>query len=132
MAATSKDNNLLVRECSNKGIRLTRQRRVLLEIIQAVNGHLDAATLLRLAHEQDKSIDRTTVYRTLELLKKLRISGRPDRMHASERGASAQSVDDRIHLICLRCGNVEERKSPLLQRSLDTKLSRRVALVSAA
>ena len=54
-----------------QGIRLTAQRRALIETIQEATSHLDAAALLKLARERDPKIDRATVYRTLELLKRL-------------------------------------------------------------
>src|SRR5437588_12270469 len=71
----------LIEEFSGKGLRLTAQRRMLLEIIQSAEGHLDAAALLREAKERDASVDRATVYRTLELLKKLQLVDELDLMH---------------------------------------------------
>jgi Fe2+ or Zn2+ uptake regulation protein len=88
-----------VEEFSARGYRLTAQRRALLEIIDTSKEHLDAAALLKLAQARDSAIDRATVYRTLELLKKCKL----------------QTGDDQIHLACLQCGKVEEPGSRVLE-----------------
>jgi len=43
----------LLQELTLRGVRITGQRRILLEIIQQAERHLDAATLLSLAQKQD-------------------------------------------------------------------------------
>jgi len=48
-----------------RGIRMTRQRRIILEIIETASQHLDAAQILRKAARVDPEINRVTVYRTL-------------------------------------------------------------------
>ncbi len=61
----------LLNELEARGVRLTSQRRALIETIQQADAHLDAASLLSRARQRDPKIDRATVYRTLELLKRL-------------------------------------------------------------
>jgi Fur family ferric uptake transcriptional regulator len=53
----------------DRGIRLTRQRQILLDLIDKSGKHLDAESLFQLAREQDPKLNRVTVYRTLKLLK---------------------------------------------------------------
>lgn len=91
---------------------------MLLEIIRAANEHLDAATLLRLASERDASINRATVYRTLELLKKLRLVDELDLMHLNgeKHYYEARRARDHLHLACFRCGKIEEFGSSLFER----------------
>jgi Fur family ferric uptake transcriptional regulator len=107
----------LVEEFSARGLRLTPQRRALLEIIEAAEDHIDAATLLARARQMDASIDRATVYRTLELLKKLRLVNELDLMHLNgERHYyEIRAGADHIHLACFRCGKIEEFESPLFE-----------------
>jgi Fur family ferric uptake transcriptional regulator len=108
----------LVEEFSAKGLRVTAQRRALLEIIQSSTIHLDAVTLLKLARERDTSIDRATVYRTLELLKKLGLVDELDLMHLNgeKHYYEARSGRDHIHLACFKCGKIEEFESPVFER----------------
>ena len=60
----------LIAELAARGIRITRQRRTILNIMETANRHLDASQILRKAQRQDAAIDRVTVYRTLGLLKR--------------------------------------------------------------
>jgi Fur family ferric uptake transcriptional regulator len=101
-----------------KGRRLTSQRRVLLEIIQSASTHLDAATLLKLAKDRDAGIDRATVYRTLELLKKLGLVDELDLMHLNgeKHYYEVRSGRDHIHLACFECGRIAEFESSLFDR----------------
>ena len=52
-----------------RGVRLTRQRQILLELIDKSGQHLDAERLYLLAKEKDPKLNRVTVYRTLKMLK---------------------------------------------------------------
>jgi Fur family transcriptional regulator, ferric uptake regulator len=118
MPAALPQRRSLIEEFSARGLRLTEQRSVLLEIIQSATGHLDAATLLRLAREQDATINRATVYRTLELLKNLRLVDELDLMHLNgeKHYYEMRTGEGHIHLACFRCGKIEEFSSPLFER----------------
>jgi Fe2+ or Zn2+ uptake regulation protein len=113
----SHEPRALVDEFAARGLRLTPQRRVLLGIIQSSENHLDAATLLRLASERDTSVDRATVYRTLELLKRLRLVDELDLTHPNgERYYyEAKRLRDHIHIACFKCGRIEAFRSPSFQ-----------------
>ena len=65
----------------SRGIRLTRQRRIILEIIETAKQHLDAAQILRKAAKVDPDINRVTVYRTLALLKRQGLVDELDLLH---------------------------------------------------
>ena len=108
----------LLNELVSKSVRLTMQRRVLVEIIQEASKHLDAASLLALARERESSIDRATVYRTLELLKKLRLVDELDLMHLNgeKHYYEAKTRRDHVHLACFQCGGIEEVSSMLFER----------------
>jgi Fur family ferric uptake transcriptional regulator len=108
----------LLDELVSKGVRLTSQRRALVEVIQEANEHLDAASLLDLARRREPNIDRATVYRTLELLKKLRLIDELDLMHlyGEKHYYEAKTERNHAHLACFRCGRIEEYSSPLFER----------------
>ncbi len=100
-----------------RGIRLTPRRRALLEILEETNCHLDAAGLLEAA-KQRMRIDRATVYRTLELLKKQGLIDELDLMHL--RGEmhyfEARTGEEHFHLACFGCGRIEEVSTPLFEQ----------------
>ena len=108
----------LLDELVAKGVRLTAQRRVLIEIIQTARRHLDAALLLELAQEREPNIDRATVYRTIGLLKKLRLIDELDLMHleGEKHYYEAKTRRDHVHLACFQCGRIEEFSSAMFER----------------
>jgi Fur family ferric uptake transcriptional regulator len=118
MKSRSLQRRSLLEEMAAQGVRITAQRKVLIEIIQEAEGHLDAATLLKQAKKRDSQIDRATVYRTLELLKKLRLIDELDLMHLNgeKHFYEAKTTVDHVHLACFQCGRIEEFTSPLFER----------------
>ncbi len=66
---------------AERGIRMTQQRRAILRVMETASKHLDAAQLLRKAQKLDASVDRSTVYRTLQLLKRNGLIDELDLMH---------------------------------------------------
>ena len=115
----------LLQELTRRGVRITGQRKILLETIQEAASHLDAATLLTLARKRDGQINRATVYRTLELLKKLRLIDELDLMHLNgeKHFYEVKTNVDHVHLACFQCGRIEEFTSPLFER-LKAEISR--------
>jgi len=108
----------LLQELNRRGVRITGQRRILLETIQESDGHLDAATLLLLARKRDRQINRATVYRTIDLLKRLRLIDELDLMHldGEKHFYEVKTNIDHVHLACFQCGRIEEFTSPLFER----------------
>jgi Fur family transcriptional regulator, ferric uptake regulator len=107
----------LIEEFVARGLRLTNQRRVLLEIMDAADDHLDASSLLHQARERDASVDRATVYRTLDLLKKLRLVDELDLMHLNgeKHYYETRRKNDHVHLACFQCGRIEEFDSTVFE-----------------
>lgn len=95
---------------AQRGIRLTQQRRAILSVIETANKHLDASHILRKAQRLDASVDRSTVYRTLQLLKRHGLIDELDLMHLNGEGHYYERKlgRDHIHMACLRCGKIIE------------------------
>ena len=93
-----------------QGVRLTRQRELLLELIDKSGEHLDAERLFQLAKERDPKLNRVTVYRTLKLLKQGGLVDELDLMHygGDQHYYETRLKQEHAHIICLRCGRVEE------------------------
>ncbi len=101
-----------------RGIRLTRQRRILLELIDKSGEHLDAEQLYQLAKQRDPKINRVTVYRTLKMLKQGQLVDELDLMHyeGDQHYYETRMKQEHAHVVCLRCGKVEEFYGEPLQR----------------
>jgi Fur family ferric uptake transcriptional regulator len=107
----------LLSQVESRGIRLTAQRRALLEAMQEATTHLDAASLLKVARERDPNIDRATVYRTIELLKKLGMIDELDLMHLNgeKHYFEVKTQQDHLHLACFGCGKIIEFATPAFE-----------------
>lgn len=103
---------------SSRGLRLTRQRRTILEVVETAKQHLDANQILRQARRLDPGIDRVTVYRTLKLLKQYGLIDELDLMHmqGEKHFYERRPQRDHIHMACLRCGQIIELESELFDR----------------
>jgi len=101
-----------------RGVRLTRQRQILLELIDKSGQHLDAERLYLLAKEQDPKLNRVTVYRTLKMLKEGGLVDELDLMHigGDQHFYETRMKQEHAHIICLRCGKVEEFFGEPLQK----------------
>src|SRR5580658_385946 len=101
-----------------RGVRLTRQRRLLLDLIDNSGKHLDAESLYQLAKAKDARLNRVTVYRTLKLLKAGGLVDELDLMHygGDQHYYETRLKQEHAHVICLRCGKVEEFFGEPLQR----------------
>ncbi|HEV3279792.1 MAG TPA: Fur family transcriptional regulator [Terriglobia bacterium] len=118
MAKAPIKRRALRQELTSRRVRLTAQRRLLIDIIQNANRHLDAAALLEAARKRDPRVNRATVYRTLSLLKRLALIDELDLMHleGEKHYYEAKTQSDHLHLACFRCGKIMEYVSPTFER----------------
>ena len=102
-------------ELSVAGLRVTNQRALLLEIIRQGKGHSDAYELYRRAREKQPRLSLSTVYRTLQMFKKL---GLVDELHFDEahHHYEVKPSVGHHHLVCLGCGKIVEFKCPMSQK----------------
>ena len=105
------------------GLRMTEQRRILAELLEQAEEHLDAESVYKLARLRDPGIHRATVYRTLNTLKKMGLVDELDLMHVTgdRHFYEVRPRAFHIHLVCMTCGSVEEPGGPFWQ-----ELQRRV------
>ena len=101
-----------------RGLRLTRQRQILLDLIDKSGQHLDAERLYQMAKERDPKLNRVTVYRTLKMLKEGGMVDELDLMHigGDQHFYETRMKQEHAHIICLRCGKVEEFFGEPLQK----------------
>lgn len=111
-----KASNELLRQ---QGYRLTPQRYMILSVIQEANEHLSIEQITERVQQRNPYVSLSTVYRTLELLKKLNLIRES---HLPGEQAYYETAEGRAHhhLICRRCrqtihldeellGNLHER-----------------------
>ncbi len=99
----------------DEGVRLTRQRKVLLRVLADADDHPDANELHRRAHSIEPNVSLATVYRTLSVLEEAGVIER----HAFEGKPARFETADRPHhdhLIDLETGDVVEFRSEKIER----------------
>lgn len=104
------------------GIRLTSQRRIILQVLAAAADHPDANEVHRRAFLHDKTLSLSTVYRTLRLLEDRGAIQR----HAFDDGRSRFENADGAHhdhLIDIETGQVIEFHSERIEK-LQAELAR--------
>src|SRR5271169_380114 len=99
-------------------IRLTRQRSVILQVMDNAEQHLDVDQILERAQKMDPAIHLVTVYRTIDLLKKQGLIDELDLLHlrGDRHYYETHGPRDHIHVACLRCGKVREFESRLYEQ----------------
>jgi Fur family ferric uptake transcriptional regulator len=98
-----------------QGHPMTSQRRLLLELIREVDGHIDARELYRLANSKGEFISPATIYRSLNLFKQL---GLVDERRLGKMRCyyEIKRLSDHQHLVCQCCGKIIEIESPLMRK----------------
>ncbi len=91
-------------------VRITAPRRAILRVLEEAGEHLDVDEILERARRLDPRIHRATVYRTVELLKRLGLLDELDLLHVrgDRHYYEIRRGGDHAHLICTSCGRVVE------------------------
>ncbi|MFO8100671.1 MAG: transcriptional repressor [Dehalococcoidia bacterium] len=97
----------------------TSKRRLLLDVLREAEGqHIDAKELYRRASSIDVSISPATVYRSLNLFKRLNLIDeiRLDRVRCYY---EIRQAPEHQHLVCLGCGKVIEFQNSRVRRLIE-------------
>lgn len=115
---TAATTGRLAQALSDLGIRMTRQRRVILQVMDDAEQHLDVDQILERAQGIDPEIHLVTVYRTIDLLKKHGLIDELDLLHlrGDRHYYETHGPRDHIHVACLKCGKVREFESRLYEQ----------------
>ena len=93
------------------GHRLTHQRKLILEILEKSQEHLDAADLYLQAKARDAHISLATVYRTLAILKEAGLV-QENQLGQDHGHFETTQPTPHYHFTCLKCGRVIELDVP--------------------
>lgn len=101
--------------CSEKGMRMTEQRRVIARVLSAAEDHPDVEEIHRRAVAIDANISIATVYRTMRLFEESGVVERHDFQDGRARYEEA-TEHHHDHLIDLRSGEVIEFVNEEIER----------------
>lgn len=91
-----------------KGYKKTPERFAILDEIYSHQGHLDVEDLCDAMVKRNYRVSRATIYNTMELLLDSNLVIKHQFHHDTAHFERAYNVQKHGHLICLRCGKVEE------------------------
>ena len=95
--------------------RMTIQRRLILETLEALRDHPTAEELFALARQQDPSLNLSTVYRTLRLLEQEDlVSTRIFNEERRQERFDAAYPSEHHHFMCTACKSVIEFETGLI------------------
>ena len=113
--------NTLEQKCANAGLKMTGQRKLILQVLESAEDHPSVETVYERAKELDNSMSMVTVYRTLNMLDELNLVIR----HEFKENFSRYEVNEEHHhhLIDLETGDVIEFQNEELEE-LKVKIAR--------
>ena len=122
--SVKEDTEKLKEQLKTEGYKLTPQRRAILNVIADKEGkHLSTEEIYDIVKISCPEIGLATVYRTLQLLEKMTVVCRMNFDDGCNRYELVHKYEDHQHhhLVCLKCGSVEEVEGDLLD-ALEEKI----------
>ena len=117
----------LFEKLQEKEYKITPQRRIILQtFIQNAERHLSADDVFNLVKREHPEVGLATVYRTLDLFANVGILQKLDFGDGRSRYEFTEEneLHHHHHLICVRCGRVQEVEDDLLE-SLEAMIARK-------
>jgi Fur family ferric uptake transcriptional regulator len=100
---------------SEKGLRTTEQRKLIVTTFLENDAHSTIDELLEKVRAADSRVGYATVYRTMKMLTE---GGMAKELHFGDGATRYEISDDEAHhdhLICEDCGNIVEFEEPLIE-----------------
>lgn len=101
------------------GYRVTPQRALILRALRHAHGHVTASAISRQVREQFPSVNLSTVYRTLALLKELRLVTETD-LGAGDAMYEWSPERPHHHLVCTDCNRIQVLPHDVLNTLVET------------
>lgn len=101
------------RDLEQQGLRLTRQRRELLEVLRQSPGMLTAEELHRRVAESQPAVSLSTIYRNLDILTEAGLVCKVELGDGFARYELRRTEGHHHHLVCVRCGRSESIHCPV-------------------
>lgn len=114
--------------CDSRGLRLTAQRRLVVEIFFRAEGHLSAEEIYHRVKEVEARIGPATVYRTLKLLREAGLAHGMSAGDGLARYEPPSGKGHHDHLICRGCGRIVEFENDQIE-ALQKKVAERHGFV---
>jgi Fe2+ or Zn2+ uptake regulation protein len=114
---------------AERGVRLTRPRRAVVDALAKCQGPVSVAEIH--ARLGDRRVDLGSVYRTVALLCRLDVVRPTDTSTTTQRfELTERFTGHHHHLVCRRCGDIQDIDGCVLQDQALARLARRIRQVA--
>ena len=95
----------LVTSLRNEGFRITPQRIAIVDYMMNAKDHPSAEHIHKVVQKQHPMVSLSTVYKTIELLRKKRLI---NELEVNGESRFDPNTGEHVNLVCLNCGIVED------------------------
>jgi Fur family ferric uptake transcriptional regulator len=110
---------VLARYMSERGLKSTRQRSLIVDTFFELGGHVTVEDLWSRVRQQDARVSVATVYRTMKLLSECGLAAARNFGDGQTRYEPAAGRHHHDHLICTRCGTIVEFENDRIEQLQD-------------
>ena len=110
------EQEVLEKYISQHNLKITKQRRAVLEAFLAIEDHISAEDLYRIVSAKEPKIGLATVYRTLALLTQSGLADELDFGDGQKRYEHKYEHSHHDHMICTQCGKIIEFQNPMIEK----------------
>ena len=119
MTAAATHDELLQKFMTERGLKSTRQRSLIIDTFFASEGHLSVEELWAKVRGADARVSVATVYRTMKLLSESGLAHARNFGDGQTRYEAAVGRHHHDHLICTNCGTIYEFENDRIEAMQD-------------
>ena len=109
---------LFGRYLREQGLPVTQQREAVAEVVFSSSEHLSVDDIEQQLRKAGQRIGKATIYRTLDLLVESHLAEEHDFGEGFRRFEPVTDALPHEHLVCVRCGSVQEFQNERLERMI--------------
>ena len=113
---TSREHKVLEGYITQNNLKITSQRRAVLDAFIKSENHVSAEDLYKMVSENEPKIGLATVYRTLALFTQSGLASELDFGDGQKRYEHKYMHSHHDHMICTECGKIIEFHDPLIEQ----------------
>jgi len=111
----------IVTSLRGEGFRITPQRIAIVDYLLKTEDHPSAELILKVVRKKYPMVGRSTVYKTLDLLKEKNLV---NEMEIEGEARFDAHTDEHVNLVCLKCGRIDDVDEDSL-REIQTKAAKK-------
>lgn len=112
----TKEHEVLEDYISQHKLKITNQRRIVLDEFLKIERHVSAEDLYKLVSEREPKIGLATIYRTLALFTQSGLANELDFGDGQKRYEHKYMHSHHDHMICTECGKIIEFHHPMIEK----------------